>query len=356
MNATPHSALRAKILAIGTANPPERYTQQEVLQRFGMENTAIGDIFRAAHIRTRHLLLPETDAEGRPHDDQESLLKKHRQGALSVGSKAIEGCLARAGLSVRDIGYLCCISSTGFMMPGLTAMFIRHLGFPTQTQRADIVGMGCNAGLNGLNPVAAWAQANPGRYALIVCCEINSAIYLHEETIATGVVNSLFGDGCAAAVVSTEQRDMAGAPEILGFQSHIVPDHWRAMHYRWRPQQSRFSFHLDREVPYVLGANIRVPVFALLERFALKTRNISHWVVHSGGKKVIDAVKYAIGLTAHDVRHTTGILRDYGNLGSGSFLFSYDRLLSEGRVAAGDYGVMMTMGPGSTIETALIRW
>ena len=78
--------------------------------------------------------------------------------------------------------------------------------------------------------------------------------------------------------------------------------------------------------------------------------------MHSGGKKVIDAVRVNLGLTRHDVRHTTGVLCDYGNLSSGSFLFSYERLLREGVTEPGDYGVLMTMGPGSTIETALVQW
>jgi polyketide synthase Type III len=51
-----------------------------------------------------------------------------------------------------------------------------------------------------------------------------------------------------------------------------------------------------------------------------------------------------------------GVLRHFGNLGSGSFLFSYKRLVEEGFVQRGDKGVMMTMGPGSTIETALLSW
>jgi 3,5-dihydroxyphenylacetyl-CoA synthase len=63
-----------------------------------------------------------------------------------------------------------------------------------------------------------------------------------------------------------------------------------------------------------------------------------------------------LGLTRYDLRHTVGVLRDYGNLSSGSFLFSYERLLNEGAVHAGEYGVLMTMGPGSSIETALVRW
>ncbi|NED08824.1 type III polyketide synthase, partial [Streptomyces sp. SID6648] len=72
--------------------------------------------------------------------------------------------------------------------------------------------------------------------------------------------------------------------------------------------------------------------------------------VHSGGKKVIDSVSVNLGLTRHDVRHTTDVLRDYGNLSSGSFLFSYEQQLREGRTRPGDYGVLMTMGPGSTLE------
>jgi len=94
----------------------------------------------------------------------------------------------------------------------------------------------------------------------------------------------------------------------------------------------------------------------LLAGTGLRRADIAHWLVHSGGKKVIDAVMVNLGLTRHDVRHTTSVLRDYGNLSSGSFLFSYQRLLAEGVTRPGDYGVLMTMGPGSTLETALVQW
>jgi predicted naringenin-chalcone synthase len=63
-----------------------------------------------------------------------------------------------------------------------------------------------------------------------------------------------------------------------------------------------------------------------------------------------------LNLSEHDVRHTRSVLRDYGNLSSGSFLVSYERLLQEDIVRKGDYGVMMTMGPGAQIETALLQW
>jgi alkylresorcinol/alkylpyrone synthase/polyketide synthase Type III len=217
--------------------------------------------------------------------------------------------------------------------------------------------MGCNAGLNGLNPVVNWAMANPGKNALMVCMEVCSAAYVFDGTMRTAIVNSLFGDGAAALLVrSAPSDDRAFAPRVLGFNSHIIPDAIGAMRYDWDDDAGKFSFFLDRDIPYVVGANAERPLRRLLDTFGLKRRHVSHWIVHSGGKKVVDAIKYNVGLSDWDVRHTHSVLRDYGNLSSGSFLFSYQRLLEEGRVRRGDYAVMMTMGPGYTVETALLRW
>ena len=106
----------------------------------------------------------------------------------------------------------------------------------------------------------------------------------------------------------------------------------------------------------MVGAHAETVVDRLLAGTGLRRSDIAHWLVHSGGKKVIDAVVVNLGLSRHDVRHTVGVLRDHGNVSSGSFLFSYERLVAEGVTSPGDYGVLMTMGPGSTIETALVQW
>lgn len=348
---------RARILAVGTSHPPNRYTQQDILDRFRVANPEVRAVFRASHIDGRYLVLPASDEQGRPTETQAELLAKHRRWSLRLGAEAIDRCLSQVGIRPEQVDYLCCVTSTGFMLPGLTAMYVKHLGFRVDCHRADVVGMGCNAGLNGLNPTVSWAVANPGRYALMVCCEVNSALYVYDDTLNTGVVNSLFGDGCAAVLLRASPEDEpAFAPRVLGFHSHLIPEAWDAMIYVWDEAQGKFSFQLARDVPYVLGLNADIPVRALLDRHGLKRRDIAHWLVHSGGKKVIDAIKYTVGISAHDVRHTTGVLRDMGNLGSGSFLFSFQRLLDERVVRRGDYAVMMTMGPGSTVETALLRW
>ncbi|MEV8547782.1 3,5-dihydroxyphenylacetyl-CoA synthase DpgA [Streptomyces sp. NPDC051572] len=357
----------ARIVGVGTATTENSYTQREILDIFRIMDPRVRSVFLNSAIERRFLTIPPRDADGTClPETQGELLTKHRRLALEMGARAVRACLENSGVGLSDIDYLCCVTTTGFLTPGLSARLIREMGILPRTSRVDVVGMGCNAGLNALNATAAWAVANPGKVAVVLCAEACSAAYVIDSTMRTAVVNSLFGDGAAAIALISDSPDAAygpsglpsapGNPRILRFASHLITDAIDAMRYDWDDEQGKFSFYLDPEVPYVVGAHVEQVVDRLLSGAGLRRSDIGQWLVHSGGKKVIDAVRVNLGLTRHDVRHTTGVLRDYGNLSSGSFLFSYERLLDEGVVQAGDYGVLMTMGPGSTIETALVQW
>lgn len=345
-----------RILGVGTAVPGHSYTQAELLDEFDVTDPKIRSIFLNNAIERRYLTLPPEGPTGiRQPETQGQLLAKHRVQGLDMGSRALGDCLKEAGAEVADIRYLVCVSSTGFLTPGFTALMIRELGLDPGCARLDVVGMGCNAGLNGLTAVAGWAAAHPGDLAVLVCTEACSAAYTFDGTMRTSVVNSLFGDGSAALAVRAGEGTEGDLPELLDFASRIVPEAIDAMRFDWDDEAARFSFFLDREVPYVVGAHAEEVVGRLLARNRLRRSEIAHWIVHSGGRKVVDSVRVNLGLTAHDLRHTTGVLRDFGNLSSGSFLFSYQRLRDEGVIRPGEHAVFMTMGPGSTIETALIR-
>jgi alkylresorcinol/alkylpyrone synthase/polyketide synthase Type III len=215
--------------------------------------------------------------------------------------------------------------------------------------------MGCNAGINGLQAVTAFARANPGKMALLLCIEVCSAVYVNNGTLTTAVVNALFGDGAGAILVRQDESDAReNAPIVLDFEPHIIPEAIGAM--RFDLDDTKLSFFLARDIPYVIGVNVEKPVSRLLGRHGLNRRKIDHWLVHSGGKKVIDAIEYNIGLTDYDMRHTLSVLRNYGNLSSGSIIFSYKELFREGVVKQGDLGVAIAMGPGTSIETALLCW
>lgn len=338
--------------------PPVSYSQEELLDIFGIKDRRIRSLFLNGAIDRRFLTLPPLQQDGSCRiETQGELLNKHRSSAVSIGSRAIRLCLDSAQATLQDIAYLCCVTTTGFLAPGVSAFICRDLGLAPNCVRLDVVGMGCNAGLNGLNAAASWARANPGKLAIMLCVEICSAGYVIDHTLRTAVVNSLFGDGAAAVALKANISGQTSVgPSILKFNSHIMTESIDAMRYEWDEPQGKFSFFLDPEIPYIVGANVEDTIDALLAGTGLRRSEVAHWLVHSGGKKVIDAVKVNLGLSAHDLRHTTGVLRDYGNVSSGSFLFSYERLLYEGIAVHGDFGIMITMGPGSSIESALLRW
>ena len=355
---TPDRAhLSPKIVSVGTAVPPDSYSQQDILDLYGITDQRIRSVFTNSAIDRRFLSLPPALPEGsRAIESQGELLSKHKRTGIDMGKRAILSCLKDSDYELEDIGYLCCITTTGFLTPGFSALLIKELGLNVTTSRLDVVGMGCNAGLNGLTAVAGWASAHPGKLAMIVCVAACSAAYVMDGTMRSAVVNSLFGDGAAAAALITDEAGLEPGPTVLKFASCIIPEAVDAMRYDWDDQLGKFSFFLDREVPYVVGAHAEDVIGRLLDGTGLRRSDVAHWVVHSGGKKVIDSVMVNLGLTRHALRHTTGVLRDYGNLSSGSFLFSYGRLLEEGVTRTGEYGVLMTMGPGSTIESALLRF
>lgn len=345
-----------RILSIATANPGRKYTQQELLELFGVTDQKIAGLFCNSHIESRYLCLPKpVDAGAMPVETSLDLWEKHREHALATGQVAIGAALKGAELNISDIDYIACVTSTGFLCPGLTARFGKAMGFRQNVHRIDIMGMGCHGGLNGMQPLVNYCKQNPDRRALLVCVEICSAAYVFDMTMRTAVVNSLFGDGCGAAVLGTQANfDPTFGPEILAFESHIIPEQIEAMRFDY--DGNKYSFFLDREIPYVLGNHAERPVSALLNRYGLKIPDVKHWVVHSGGRKVIEAIKKSLNITEYDVRHTSSVLRDFGNQSSGSFLFSYKRLIEERVAQQGDYIVMMTMGPGATIECCLARF
>ena len=348
----------ARMVSVGTAVAGTPISQPDLLGVMEIEDPRIRSVFLNSAIDRRHLTLPAVDADGRRvAEPQGDLLDKHKRLAIEMGAQALESCLKRAGAALSDLRHLCCVTSTGFLTPGLSALMIRELGIDPHCSRADIVGMGCNAGLNALNVVSGWACAHPGELAVVLCSEACSAAYAIDGTMRTAVVNSLFGDGAAALALVNDRPGVTGpGPRILKFASYLIADAIDAMRYEWDRDGDRFSFFLDPEIPYVVGAHAEIVVDRLLAGTGLRRSDIGHWLVHSGGKKVIDAVVVNLGLSRHDVRHTVGVLRDYGNVSSGSFLFSFERLADEDVAAPGDYGVLMTMGPGSTIETALVQW
>jgi len=346
----------AHLLEVSTSTPPRSYTQQQILDWMQEADPKVHRLFHNSHIERRFLDLPEPVAGEIPEESAQDLVDKHLRGALRMGQETILSVLARRNVPITDVEFLVCVSSTGFLCPSISAHLSKSLGMPNNMRRVDIVGMGCNAAVNGLHSATSMAAARPGRYGLLVCLEVCSAAYARGRKMSTAVVNSLFGDGGGTLLIHSS-HDADGSdptPAVLDFEPFILTDAIDAM--KFELEDGRLSFFLDKNIPHVIGEHVTIPIDRLLARHGLEKTAIRHWLVHSGGKKVIDAIERHLGLPADALRHTRAVLREYGNLSSASVLFALERLNGEGIAQKGDLGVLIAMGPGTSIETALLRW
>ena len=70
---------------------------------------------------------------------------------------------------------------------------------------------------------------------------------------------------------------------------------------------------------------------------------IVRFLLHPGGRRVLDTAQEVLGVTRHDLVHSWEVLRQYGNMSSATALFILDRAMR-----SGDCGrhLLAAFGPG----------
>ena len=113
---------------------------------------------------------------------------------------------------------------------------------------------------------------------------------------------------------------------------------------------------LSPDVRRIAPAMMEEVASGLLKDHGLTRDDVRFWVLHSAGRRVIERAQATLGLDDDDVSFSREVLRRYGNMSSATVLFVLDQVLRSGRPKAGDWGVMIALGPGFAAEGALLRW
>lgn len=342
--------LRASILSVSTGHPEKSFTQEEIRELMNIRDEKRARFFHHPHVKKRHFFF---DGNFREETFSEQR-KKFRDHAPVLSAEVLGRALAASGLAASDIGCLIAVTASGSYTPGLSVMVASAMKLHPSVYRLDLSGIGCHAGLTGLQAAANWCQSNPGKTAALLCAELGSTIYNLETSDNNALVNSLFGDGVAALIVRAEEKNPG--PRLLGFRTHLIPQTEEHLHFKWIAERNLFGFHVDKRTPEVLGPAVAASVKTFLRENKLSPSDISEWVVHGGGEAILSSVQGELGLSDEALRHTRSVLSDFGNVASGSFIFSYERLLREKKPAKGQYLMFMAMGPGLTLELALAEW
>ena len=341
-----------RIFALGTANPPHRFTQQDVYRMAGYHSQRILDIFLNSDIDYRHLYLDPVNYDREETPDQ--LNQRYLRGAMETGCRAVHRCLESVGLTPADVDLLLVCTCTGYLCPDLGSRLIGHLHFRADVQRGPLLGLGCAGAVPALQRAWDYARAHPGRKALLLTVEISSASYYIDNSLETVVGNAICADGAAALLLASGPPNGSAFPEVVDFQSFLNPEFLDKVGFEQK----------DGKLRIILAAEIRdlaAPMFEkvlapLLARNGLARQDIRFWVAHPGGRKVIDNAQKHLGLSDEQLRFSKTVLRNYGNMSSATVLFVLEEVVRTGEPRPGDWGVMLALGPGMAAEAALLRW
>jgi alkylresorcinol/alkylpyrone synthase len=124
----------------------------------------------------------------------------------------------------------------------------------------------------------------------------------------------------------------------------------------WDISEEGFRIVLSAEVPEVVRRHLRRDVDAFLAEHGLHRKDISVWVSHPGGPKVLEAMQEALELPSGALDSAWRSLQEVGNLSSTSVLLVLQDTIEQTAPDPGSYGMMLAMGPGFCSELVLLRW
>lgn len=269
----------------------------------------------------------------------------YRASAVDLLERATNDALSRADLSVQDVDTIVVVSTTGIATPSLDALLMERMPFKRTARRLPVFGLGCVGGAVGLARAATMAAAQPGSTVLFLVIELCALWFRRDDTTKSNVVaTALFGDGAAAAILSTN----ASGPAITGSGEYTFPGTLDIMGWDVADEGLRAIF--SRDIPHLVETQFRPVLDSYLKERGLHRSDIDHFLSHPGGTKVLDALESAFGLESGALVDSRAILREYGNMSAVTLLFVLERAIREGALRDGNWerALLTAMGPGFT--------
>jgi alkylresorcinol/alkylpyrone synthase len=345
------------------ALPRHRYSQDEITDTIVgvLGDPARAELVRRFHasakVQTRHLALPLD--RYRTLSDFGAANDSFIEIAVDLAEEALRGALDRAGLAPGDVDLVLFTTVTGVAAPSIDARLAFRVGLRPDVKRVPMFGLGCVAGAAGIARLHDFLRGSPDAVAVLLSVELCSlTMQRSDASVANLVASGLFGDGAAAVVAVGDRRAAttpggASGPRVLDSRSHLYPDTQRTM--GWDIGATGLKIVLDAEVPTLVRQYLGADVRDFVAAHGLTVADVSTWVSHPGGPKVIEAIDAVLGLPPEALELTWRSLAAVGNMSSASVLHVLRDTLDKHPPAATP-GLLMAMGPGFCSELVLLEW
>jgi len=344
-----------RLIAVATAVPPYPLDQDDVVERvkllFGRspDLDRLLPVFLNTGIHTRYSCVPiewYDRAHGWPERNHIYLTS-----ALDLLEAATKRVLRLAGRHKNDIEKIVVVSTTGIATPSLDAMLIERMSLRSTVQRLPIFGLGCAGGAIGLARAATQAASETGKTVLFLVVELCALSFRRDDWSKSNIVaTALFGDGAAAALLSTDGQ----GPAMVASGEHTWPGSLDVM--GWEVADEGLKAIFSRDIPNLVTAQLRDVASEFLARHNLGIDDIECFVCHPGGAKVITALEHAFGLPEGALVEARAVLRDYGNMSAATVIFVLERILAKAQATGQPWerALMTALGPGFTAGFLLI--
>jgi predicted naringenin-chalcone synthase len=353
-------------VSIGTAVPQYQHKQEDILdfmQRVYALNE--GDrrkmrfLYRQGGIDTRYSILPDYSRKAdawefysptenlEPFPGLEQRMQWYQQQAAPLSLQAIHKCVENF---TGNITHLITVSCTGMSAPGLDLELLELLELPATTFRTSVNFMGCYAAIHALKMADAFCKADTKSNVLIVCTELCTLHFQKEHTIDNMTSSMLFSDG-AAAVLVTGNNESKGL-NIDHFYSTVAVKAKKDM--AWELSSKGFLMTLSGYIPELIEEDFNNLVCHAVTAAGLQKEDITHWCIHPGGKKILEAVHKSLGFTNGQLENCYEVLKQYGNMSSPTVLFVLEKIIHQ--IETEEQGKIFgaAFGPGITMETFIL--
>lgn len=354
----------SKIISIGTAVPAYCHEQTDILH-FMQTIYAAGEpekrklryLYSQSGIQHRYSVLPDygqtinewkfypqtENLEPFPSLEQRMAIYNKQAPLLSVD--AIRDCLKHK-YDPSLVTHLITVSCTGMSAPGLDLQIMELMDLQKTIFRTSVNFMGCYAAIHALKIADAICKADGKSKVLIVCTELCTLHFQREASMDNIASSLLFADGSAAVLMTSDDFPDQGL-KLDQFYSTVVPKGKRDM--AWELSSSGFLMTLSGYVPELIEEDFDAIVGKALSNEGITKDEVSHWCIHPGGKRILEAIHKSLGFTNGQLAASYDVLKRFGNLSSATILFVLKEMMQDTPSVKKMFGA--AFGPGLTVET-----
>ncbi len=299
----------SRIVAVAPALPEYSYAQDDITAELSdlithdaTKRAVLARFHSSSGIGRRHTVLPlEQYRDLRSFGDANDIWI--REGT-ALAARAVTAALHTAGLQPEDVDYLFFTSVTGLAAPSIDARLVPGARVARRTSSA------CRR-----SDSAAWPEPRDSRGCTTTCwatrvrspCWCRSSfcsltLQHDDDSVANFVASGLFGDGAAAVVVAGAERAAElglPGPDILGSRAALYPDSESVIGFD--VGGTGFRIVLTAAVSDTIDANIADDVRGLLADHSVDRADVSAWVAHPGGPRVLEAFERGLDLERADL-------------------------------------------------------